>query len=572
MRFKKAFITMAISSALIAIAGVFSTAVYLKSKNNYRPTIMNYEAYISPEGRNKINESGYKYQEFGELNEFSRAFDSAKAVAGFGSDFQIARLIKNKKLSKIDYEVILNQRNLLKEQDFEVVKNSKNEEIRRVKKEKVLSFFRPETVEHMQGYDQYLVDENNKRIDLDQDGKADEMWEFMIPYYIQDKVVAYSVGDYQKSDGTKASLRASSKNLSDQEKEKGLRFDDQSWKGILNTLKNKGYSKFGWTESARDNLLIGSSLEKNGYSGEPTEKNYSKQIDGFLKIVEQGTGSSIKDSKTNALTTSGLALLESLIDPNLLNEVGIIYNGDAIDGLFSSDNFANVEDGQSIRFIRPKKNITLMEGFILSSANSKEENKKILQVIYDAVYKGADYSVDELVEHSASFKKVTKGKNNPQAQEQYGLVLDYSALPILRNFDYINYSPTWKSDFEYFKRYYFNDNTSDEYYTIDEESKVSDEPESIILNENGELWSTQEIKTNIADIKNLNISTQEEHATKLLLNLYITQQKKQSVYGTFVDENTAPEDIYEVVYERIKPIDDKLRTEIISEYNSKTKG
>lgn len=216
MKFKKAFIIASISTFLISITSVFSAAIYLKSKNNYRPTIMNYEAYISPEGRDKINESGYKYQEFGEVNEFSRAFDSAKAVAGFGSDFQIARLIKNKKLSKIDYEIILNQRNLLNEQDFEVVKNSKNEEIRRVKKEKVLSFFRPETVEHMQGYDQYLVDENNKRIDLDEDGKADEMWEFMIPYYIQDKVVAYSTGEYQKSDGNKEILRKASKNLSKQ--------------------------------------------------------------------------------------------------------------------------------------------------------------------------------------------------------------------------------------------------------------------------------------------------------------------------------------------------------------------
>lgn len=80
--------------------------------------------------------------------------------------------------------------------------------------------FRPEIVEHVDKYDQFMKDayDPQKDLDTDNDGIQDRFWEFFIPYYTQDKVIAYTIGDYDV-DGKRKNLRKFQGNWSAKQKE-----------------------------------------------------------------------------------------------------------------------------------------------------------------------------------------------------------------------------------------------------------------------------------------------------------------------------------------------------------------
>lgn len=590
LSFKKFFIalsTLAISSSIIA-------AVVYKFNHEFRPTIMNYESYISDDGKEIINQK-FDYKTFKELNEFSRAIDSQKVVGGVGSDYQIARLILDKKITKVDYTKIFRNH-----KEYENKNNlqffTKNGML---KKSEVAKYLRPETLEHLDSYNQYLVDAENKRIDYDHDGVADEMWEFLFPYFIQDKVVAYTTGKYNSND-KEIPLRPSSyKKLTDNQRENGIAFKKQDMISILQTLSKYDFKHFQWTEAIRDNYLIGSEIEnkdvKNGntYSGHVTSTNYQSMLDGFIKILKKGTNSKNIYEK-NSFLTDGSTLLNNLIQPeNSPYDVGVLYNGDAIDALQADDNFANVLEN-AIHYIRPKNNITLLEGWIVPYYNSQETNDLYYDTIYEAVYKDVDKTEEEMLKDIIvpvklpSFKKVTKKNEDGEDEEvleaqydkdrlktsnKYGFIVDFDASPFLNNFNYINYTPSWKTPFEIAKKFYFNDQVASIVLKDGSEyAKPNSDGETynFLMDENNIITSTKETLSP-AQFSAITTDVSSQHS-KSLLNLYISQQKYQTIYGTMPTEDTPSDQIYEVTYKALIPVTNQLRSELASYYTNKTKS
>ncbi|CNS08118.1 Uncharacterised protein [Salmonella enterica subsp. enterica serovar Typhimurium str. DT104] len=111
----------------------------------------------------------------------------------------------------------------------------------------------------------------------------------------------------------------------------------------------------------RDNLLIGS--EKIGKYGEKiTKDNYKFLVDNFIKYIAEITGFDYFDLRHNVFKTSGLELVNAIIDPSLNQDVALLYNGDALDAHFSKDNYEELQEENTIAIIRPKNNLTLLDG------------------------------------------------------------------------------------------------------------------------------------------------------------------------------------------------------------------
>ncbi|MXR22707.1 hypothetical protein [Mesomycoplasma flocculare] len=560
-----------ISFGISLISTVF-IASFLKSQFPFKPVIYNFESYISDQGRNFIN-INFNYREFGSVYEFTRAIEDNRTIAGVGSDFQIARLAQKGMLQKIDYSKLFPNWQLTKV--FEKPKNyydlslfQKQEYINK-KRKAFEQIFRPEIVEHIDKYDQFMkqADDPKKDLDIDNDGIKDRFWEFFIPYFTQDKVVVYTIGDYEKN-GKRVNLREFQKNWTPEFRkaiqEKGLKFQDQSLVGIGKTLRKNGYSFFEWTEAMRDNLLIGS--EKiNQYGTTITEKNYKSLVDGFINYVTEISGFDYFNLQHNVFKTSGLDLVNSVIDPSLKQDVGLLYNGDSLDAHYSKDNYAELEDENTIAIIRPKNNLTLLDGWIILKNTSPELTNKVYNTLYQGIFKGEELEFDELidavkteVEFSYQLNPETEKFENKKGK---GFKFDYNLLPVLANFDFINYTPTFRKSFEFFKKFYFNNALA----TV----RSSKEGENILvfIDENNK------IITDLNDLRFSKIKSEIFEKTSLrALNMYLSQQKQQTLYGNMPTKDNVDEGLYSINYTFLRPIDEQLASQIRTYYNLKIKN
>ncbi|MGZ9432241.1 hypothetical protein [Mycoplasma sp. 613B] len=559
------------ASSLVLVPTVIGVT-YIKTTANFKPIIMNYQNYLSKSTVDGLNKH-FNYKEFGDVSEFSKAIEDNRVIGGVGSDFQIVRMIQKQLIRKIDFERLFRKNKALANKLKHNPNLSSQENINN-KRKVIESLLRKETLEHLDNYNQFLYVEGDKSkgiIDIDGDGIQDQLWEFLIPYYIQDKVFTYTVGDYDK-DGKKVPLKEAVASWDDAKKqeirEKGIRFDKQDSISIAQTLIQNGYKYFEWTEAMRDNLLLGSELvndpklKNNGYTGVVDKENYQEQINKFLEIVQKSTNHPLSDTKINSVKSSGLELLTALIDSGVKQEVGFIYNGDALDALNGNDNFSNVEDGTTVRAIRPKNNMTLLDAWIITKDIDDNLANQLLDDLYDNLYKGDDYSVDELIFESAEnvrYNYVQKDDNFVEESGR-GYKLNFEALPNLRNFDYVNYTPAFKSTYEYFEKFYFNDATT----TVKETNDEDAEEISILQSLDGEILK------NDPKLSSIKVET-TENSSKLAKNLYKSQQKTQTVYGLEPDENTPPEDIYNVEYKFLAPVGESLNSEIKTAYIIATK-
>lgn len=122
---------------------------------------------------------------------------------------------------------------------------------------------------------------------MDFDDKPDYIWEYIVPYYSQDKGIAYnldnSIGSHlKKLDELKEELEDKSTKL--------------SWDQIINVLKEHNYERFAWTDSYYDNLMIGSIYQNNIEYNKITDKNYKNAINYFVDFVEKVSGNSIQNT------------------------------------------------------------------------------------------------------------------------------------------------------------------------------------------------------------------------------------------------------------------------------------
>ncbi|MCU9932060.1 hypothetical protein NW733_05365 [Mycoplasmopsis felis] len=67
---------------------------------------------------------------------------------------------------------------------------------------------------------------------------------------------------------------------------------------------------------------------------------YEILIDSFVDLIKDGTGFDIRNNKHITLKGDGLEIVNDLINPNRPDiNAAIMYNGDAIDSYYGSDNF-----------------------------------------------------------------------------------------------------------------------------------------------------------------------------------------------------------------------------------------
>lgn len=330
---------------------ILITMLGIKISNKFKPSFYCYQSYMSPKNIKKINQK-FDYKEFGEIAEFNKAILTNKAVAGIGSDSQTVNLIKRNALKKIDYEKIFGKG----------IKTPK-------------AFLRKEIWDHLLEYDEYLKTDywGNKFKDEHGNEENRHLWQYFLPYYSQDAIIAYNPSKINKE-------------LKDVVFPKMV--DNKApMIDILKTLSKEGYDSWAITNSIRDNLIYGSAYRSKLTSGSQIDDEsngnvysttYELLINNFVKLIHDGTGYSVNNDKHINFKSDGLELLNLLLNPHSKINAAIMYNGDGIDAFYSEDNFKNVANG-TIRYVRPLKNLLLVDGFVINN----NKNSKLDDAVYD---------------------------------------------------------------------------------------------------------------------------------------------------------------------------------------------
>ncbi|QJR44428.1 hypothetical protein [Mycoplasma miroungirhinis] len=481
-------------SFLSLLTASIATAVVFKIKTPYLVSIYNYESYLAKPLIEKINKK-YSYRLFNDINVFTKDIEQGKTVGGVGSDFQIANLVLKGQIKKINWNILIDD-----------LSNDRN-----TKKQQIQSFFTDVTNKHIQKYENWIIDKiieinpnNNKERDkfnnvvkpylyyknenLDKEKRnnidnilgfevdskegIDNFYEFLIPYFIQDKVVAYNINKNSRPHVTPLKSETDFKSL--------------TWKSIYDALYKAGYRKFGWTNVYYDNLMLGqyfdseeknkhNYLTKNGLEN-INLNNIDDIINYFKEFVLSTTKHSILETKYNRLATNGLELVNDLIDPSKEKlDAALMYNGDVLDSYYSNDNFSILKDGENVDYIRPKNNMILLDAWIISKSVSEKDSDDMLKYLKEVIFDTFNYSYEQLVSDyynsildSLDNKNISKNElfNNDKPKaiseintdfftQNFDKFKDFSFSNMLTNFDSLNYTPTIKNEFNFFKNYYF---------------------------------------------------------------------------------------------------------------------
>ncbi|WLP85296.1 hypothetical protein [Mycoplasma seminis] len=428
---------LATLSAIIAII-LFVFAGY-KVSHPFKPSFYNYKSYMSPSDIAKIQEN-FTYKGFDEINEFTNALVNNKAIGGIGSDFQAIDLIKKGQIKKIDFKKLfavaepnlapLSKSQVEKIRDEEIEKineDFKNNKISKQEMEKRIvevntnakeyfdrnilfnlnkpgnlemvlkSIYSPIVFEHLASYDEQLsyVDKNGKQV-------QEHLWEYFIPYFAQDGMVAYNTNKSQgnKNEITLEQLQANASELS---KKYGVNINEFSILNQLNVLKKNGYSNFVITDAIRTNMLYGSGYDFNGdklkfqpYSGISTEKNYKDQILQFGNVIKQGSSFPVNDSKHITLDGDGQNIIARVLDPSYPQaDSGIVYNGDMLDMYYSENNYADVKDGSTLGY-KIDKNVLLTDGVMVKADISDKYETKLYQAITSSFLQNIAFMISEM--------------------------------------------------------------------------------------------------------------------------------------------------------------------------------
>lgn len=388
--------------------GFFTSAIIYKSLNHYKPSIYNYQSYINPDLIPEL-EKNYSYKEYKNNSEFVNAINNNKAVAGISTDYMIVDLINNHKVSKINFKDGFG-----------------------IEKEDVKKFYTAQTNEQLDFFDEFLSPETDG--DVDGDGKKDHFWEYIIPIWLNNKVFLYN------SEKIKIGQNSIPPDI----------FKENSYTDILKGLKNNNVNVLSWTNAPIENSVIGSEISVEGFNTNLTLKNYESRINEFSEIIKNGTGYEINNSKQNIFEDDSDVILQSIIDPKSSVNGAYLFNGDGLDAYWSSDNFSNVENG-TIKLIKPKNSPSFIDGFVVSSSISENKQIELLKNINDVFFKGKFMTEEEITQN------IVIGDN-----------IDWTKLPSLNNFDYVNYTPTSKGEYNFVLNNYFRDDEiAKSFYTID---------------------------------------------------------------------------------------------------------
>lgn len=378
--------------------GLLTGGIIYKSINPYKPAIYNYQSYVNPILIPEI-EKNYSYREYKNNSEFNNAIDNNKAIAGISTDYMIVDLINNHKVSKIDFKSAFN-----------------------ISDPKI--FYSDQTIKQLSFFDKYLGINSDVKGDVDGDGIVDHFSEYIIPIWLNNKVFIYNSNK----------IKNNIPNFN----------NDFSYTNILKELTKIGVDVWSWTNAPIENSIIGSEISSGGFETTLTSNNYIKRIDEFSEIVLNGTGAKISDSSVNIFEDDSDVVLQSTIDSKSFVKGSYLFNGDALDAYWSDDNFSNVENG-TIKLVKPKNSPSFIDGFVVSSSISSDKQVRLLQNLNDVFFQGKFMTKEEIAQ------EVTIDN-----------VIDWEGIASLSNFDYVNYTPTSKGEYDFILENYFNDEDNPE--------------------------------------------------------------------------------------------------------------
>lgn len=360
------------TTTVAAVTAGVSVTLHQKLKKPFLPSFYNFKAYMSEENKGIISKT-FDYKQFSEINEFYNAILNNKAAAGIGTDFLATQLIRKHLIAKIDYSVLF---------DMPILKDNYE-----LTKQMVKLTLRKDIWYHLEQYDKYL-----EKDEFGRDLNA-HLWEYFYPYFSQDAVVAYNTNKVTPSD--KEHLNEEGE--IDFESYHSQYGDDlYHMVNLLKIISQNGYKNWIITDAIRDNLLYGSSYwlipdEKRRtsehFTGEVENNTYSQLIDSFISLIKDGTGFDVKDSEHITFEGDGLQIVNNLINhqrPDI--NAAIMYNGDAIDSYYGEDNFPGEVGEGEIRVVKPKFNILLIDGLVLSNKNTEKQNFEYLNVFKNSFY------------------------------------------------------------------------------------------------------------------------------------------------------------------------------------------
>ncbi|MGL6125416.1 MAG: hypothetical protein ACRC1F_02975 [Metamycoplasmataceae bacterium] len=378
----------------IVFFGVMITGIVYKSVNPYKPTIYNYQSYVNPDFIPEI-EKNYSYREYKNNSEFNNAIDNNKAIGGISTDYMLVDLINNKKISKINFE-----------KAFGIADPT--------------IFYSDQTNKQLEFFDKFIAVNSKVKGDVDGDGIVDRFSEYIIPIWINNKVFIYNS---EKMGNNIPNFN-----------------NDFSYENILKELTRGGVDVWSWTNAPIENSVLGSEKELGGFDTTLTNDNYVKRIDQFSQIVQNGTGHSISDSSTNIFEDDSDVVLQSTIDPKSFIKGSYLFNGDALDAFWSEDNFSNVSTG-TIKMVKPENSPSFVDGFVVSSSISEDKQVELLKNLNSVFFEGKFMTKEEIS------LEVTLEDNT----------IDWTKIGSLNNFDYVNYTPTSKGEYEFILDNYFSE-------------------------------------------------------------------------------------------------------------------
>lgn len=450
-----------IGTSIIASAAVIAPFAYKYSLPNkgFKPAVYNYIEYISENSKSTI-EKNFSYRTYEDSPEFKQLLLDGKTVGGISSDYQIAELAAKNLIKPIDFNSFFGTKNITYDRNW--AQNNYSDFV----------------FQQMANYDKYLYD------NFILQGKSEEeasdlgqLWKWTIPYFTQDKVISFNIERLS--------------NLSEEEKQIWLnetpeelnkRFEGKSYTAALEFLKEKGANKFAINDIFRQNNAIGSTYNKvnpllnnPNPSGDLTLENYKTVTDNFVSTVEKGTGFKINDTAHIELNSSDAEILSNLINPNRNDAVGIIYNGDAIQTLFTSFVFpdfygnANLKEKNPVRTIRVSNQISIFDGLVVANnISSKEEETKLLSTFYKAAYEGS-YGLNEyqngIFESDLNKGNLNNSKNVVSAinyltekDTQLGKSQfeNFQKTSAFSNYDFVSYTPPTRYEINLATNFYYN--------------------------------------------------------------------------------------------------------------------
>lgn len=431
---KKIILGLGATAAVVTpIVATVSCSLFGGSSNGKSSRqFWNYEDYIDEDIKNNIQGS-YTYSEFGDLPEFRQALIDKTAAAGVGSDYFNAKLAEDGYIQKLDFGRLYGITNDRSQWESILSKYYTKEAW------DLLSNF------NLHGYGERIASTDDAKLskedkdyidnnggdktklpehDVDGDGTSDFLWEFMAPYFMQNKVVAINLKDLAPAIAAKTSKSVEDVMKMSNDDVNAL-FADKTYAGILKQLKNDyNVTSFTINDYMRDNMMIGSENADGSVFTSTVKdvKDGEAQLDSFMTKVKLGWRLQWE--------TSGVDTLESITKNDRTSQAALMYNGDAL-AAYNGGYEEGSETG-NIRVILPKNATFMCDGFVISSdiKNDRVEMDRIYDVAKNTLYKGVN----------------TTYKADANATPFAGYISENN---VYKNFDYVGYTAAFSQLYSY---------------------------------------------------------------------------------------------------------------------------